>query len=157
MPALVRCDDEALAHAIFESCRIKAAMVAVDERETGERALLNFGHTFGHAIETATGYGTWLHGEAVAAGMVMAAELSSLMGQLKKTEVSRVRELVKRAGLPVSGPALAPERMLELMALDKKAAKGNTRFVLLESMGRAALRSDVDEKAVRAAIVAAAQ
>ena len=154
---ILRRDHGALAHAIRRSCELKARIVAADEREAGERALLNFGHTFGHAIEAGTGYGTWLHGEAVAAGMVMAAELSALMGQLKKNEVSRVRELLKRAGLPVSGPALAPERMLELMALDKKAAKGKTRFVLLESLGRAALRSDVDEKAVRAAIVAAAR
>ena len=154
---ILRREHGALGYAIRRSCELKARIVAADERETGERALLNFGHTFGHAIEAGTGYGSWLHGEAVAAGMVMAAELSSLMGQLKKNEVSRVRELLKRAGLPVSGPALAPERMLELMALDKKAAKGKTRFVLLESLGRAALRSDVDEKAVRAAIVAAAQ
>ena len=150
-------DRAALAYAVRRSCELKARIVAADEREAGERALLNFGHTFGHAIEAGTGYGAWLHGEAVAAGMVMAAELSSLMGQLKKTEVSRVRELVKRAGLPVSGPALAPERMLELMALDKKAAKGRTRFILLESIGRAALRADIDAQAVRAAIVAAAQ
>jgi 3-dehydroquinate synthase len=154
---ILRRDPGALGYAIRRSCELKARIVAADEREAGERALLNFGHTFGHAIEAGTGYGAWLHGEAVAAGMVMAAELSSLMGQLKKNEVSRVRELVKRAGLPVSGPALPPERLLELMALDKKAAKGKTRFVLLESLGRAALRSDVDEKAVRAAIVAAAQ
>ena len=154
---ILRRDHDALAYAIRRSCELKARIVAADEREAGERALLNFGHTFGHAIEAGTGYGTWLHGEAVAAGMVMAAELSSLMGQLKKTEVSRVRDLVKRAGLPVSGPALAPERMLELMALDKKAAKGRTRFILLESIGRAALRADIDSQAVRAAIVAAAQ
>ncbi|HEU5177338.1 MAG TPA: 3-dehydroquinate synthase [Burkholderiales bacterium] len=154
---ILRRDHGALVHAIRRSCELKARIVAADEREAGERALLNFGHTFGHAIEAGTGYGTWLHGEAVAAGMVMAAELSALMGQLKKTEVSRVRELVRRAGLPVSGPALAPERMLELMALDKKAAKGKTRFVVLERMGQAALRSDIEEKSVRAAIVAAAQ
>ena len=154
---ILRREHGALGYAIRRSCELKARIVAADERETGERALLNFGHTFGHAIEAGAGYGTWLHGEAVAAGMVMAAELSALMGQLKKNEVSRVRDLVKRAGLPVNGPALAPERMLELMAVDKKAAKGKTRFVLLESMGRAALRSDVDEKTVRAAIVAAAR
>ncbi|HEX6157118.1 MAG TPA: 3-dehydroquinate synthase [Burkholderiales bacterium] len=154
---ILRRDHGALGHAIRRSCELKARIVAADEREAGERALLNFGHTFGHAIEAGTGYGTWLHGEAVAAGMVMAAELSALMGQLKKTEVNRVRELVKRAGLPVSGPALAPERMLELMALDKKAAKGRTRFIVLESIGRAALRADIDTQAVRAAIVAAAQ
>jgi 3-dehydroquinate synthase len=154
---VLRRERPALAHAVRRSCELKARIVAADERESGERALLNFGHTFGHAIEAGTGYGAWLHGEAVAAGMVMAAELSLLMGHLKKNEVSRVRDLLKRAGLPVAGPALAPERMIELMALDKKAAKGRTRFVLLESIGRAALRADIDTRAVRAAIVAAAQ
>jgi len=154
---LLKRDAAALTHAVKRSCELKARVVAADEREAGERALLNFGHTFGHAIETGAGYGAWLHGEAVAAGMVMAAELSALMGDLKKTDVSRVRELLKRAGLPVKGPALAPERMLELMAVDKKAAKGKTRFVLLQSVGRAALRGDVDEGLVRKAIVAAAQ
>ena len=98
-----------------------------------------------------------MNGEAVAAGMVMAAELSALMGGLKKTEVGRVRELLKRAGLPVAGPALAPDRLMELMALDKKAAKGRTRFVVLEAIGRARLRADVDNAAVRQAIVAAVQ
>ena len=154
---LLKRDRAALTHAVKRSCELKAQIVARDEKESGERALLNFGHTFGHAIEAGTGYGAWLHGEAVAAGMVMAAELSLLMGHLKKTEVGRVRELLKRAGLPVTGPALAPERMLELMALDKKAAKGKTRFVVLERMGQAALRSDIEENSVRAAIVAAAQ
>jgi 3-dehydroquinate synthase len=154
---ILRKDQAALAYAVRRSCELKARVVAADEREAGERALLNFGHTFGHAIETGAGYGAWLHGEAVAAGMVMAAELSALMGELRKTEVSRVRELLKRAGLPVKGPALAPERMLELMAVDKKAAKGKTRFVLLEAIGRAALRGNVDEALVRKAIVAAAQ
>jgi len=154
---LLKRDAAALTHAVKKSCELKARVVAADEREAGERALLNFGHTFGHAIETGTGYGAWLHGEAVAAGMVMAAELSLLMGQLKKTEVSRVRELLKRAGLPVKGPALAPERMLELMAVDKKAAKGKARFVVLDSIGCASLRSGIDESLVRKAIVAAAQ
>jgi 3-dehydroquinate synthase len=148
---------EPLTYAVRRSCELKARIVAEDEHESGARALLNFGHTFGHAIEAATGYGAWLHGEAVAAGMVMAAELSALMGHLKKTEVTRVRELLKRAGLPVNGPALAPERLLEIMALDKKAVKGRTRFVVLEAMGRAALRADIDERSVRQAIVAAAQ
>jgi 3-dehydroquinate synthase len=154
---LLRRDRQALAHAVRRSCELKARIVAADEREAGERALLNFGHTFGHAIEAGAGYGTWLHGEAVAAGMVMAAELSALMGDLKKTEVGRVRELVRRAGLPIAGPALAPERLIELMALDKKAAKGRLRFVVLESIGRARLRADVDDAAVRRAIVAAVQ
>ena len=155
--ALVARKPEALIHAVRRSCELKARIVAEDERESGARALLNFGHTFGHAIEAGTGYGAWLHGEAIAAGMVMAAELSALMGHLKKTEVSRVRELLKRAGLPVAGPALAPERLMELMSLDKKTAKGRTRFVLLEALGRAALRADVDDAAVRRAIVAAVQ
>jgi 3-dehydroquinate synthase len=154
---LLKRDPAALTHAVRRSCELKARVVAADEREAGERALLNFGHTFGHAIETGAGYGAWLHGEAVGAGMVMAAELSALMGDLKKTDVSRVRELVRRAGLPVKGPAFAPERLIELMAVDKKAAKGRTRFVLLDSIGRAKLSSDVDERLVRQAIVAAAQ
>jgi 3-dehydroquinate synthase len=152
---LLRRDRQSLAYAVKRSCELKAGVVARDEKETGERALLNFGHTFGHAIEAGAGYGAWLHGEAVAAGMVMAAELSALMGHLKKSEVARVRALLERAGLPVAGPALAPERMLELMALDKKAAQGRARFVVLEAIGRARLRADVDEKAVRGAIVAA--
>jgi 3-dehydroquinate synthase len=147
----------ALIHAIRRSCELKARIVAEDERESDSRALLNFGHTFGHAIEAGAGYGTWLHGEAVAAGMVMAAELSLLIGQLKKIEVTRVRDLLKRAGLPVAGPALTPERLMELMSLDKKAAKGKSRFVVLEGVGRAALKNGIDDAAVRAAIVAAAQ
>ena len=154
---LVRKERGALVHAVRRSCELKAAIVAEDERESGARALLNFGHTFGHAIEAATGYGAWLHGEAVAAGMVMACELSQLMGYLKKADVERVREVVKRAGLPVTGPALAPERLLELMALDKKAARGRTRFVVLETIGRARLAADIDEAQVRGAVVAAAQ
>ena len=152
---LLERDREALTHAVRRSCELKARIVAQDERESGARALLNLGHTFGHAIEAASGYGAWLHGEAVAAGMVMAAELSALMGHLKKTEVSRVRDLLRRAGLPLGAPQLAPERLMELMTLDKKAAKGRTRFVVLEAIGRAALRGDIDDAAVRRAIVAA--
>jgi 3-dehydroquinate synthase len=154
---LVSRNRAALAFAVKRSCELKARIVAEDERESGSRALLNFGHTFGHAIEAATGYGAWLHGEAVATGMVMAAELSLLMGHLKKTDVGRVRDLLERAGLPVSGPALAPERLMDLMALDKKAAKGRTRFVVLEAIGRARLDAEVDDAAVRRAIVAAVQ
>ena len=154
---MLKKDRAALTYAVRRSCELKARIVAEDERESGARALLNFGHTFGHAIEAGTGYGSWLHGEAVAAGMVMAAELSQLMGHLKKSEVSRVRELLKRAGLPTKGPALAAERLLELMAVDKKAAKGRARFVVLEALGRAVLRADIDDSAVRGAIVAAAQ
>ena len=147
----------ALVHAVRRCCELKARIVAADEREAGERALLNFGHTFGHAIEGGTGYGSWLHGEAISAGMVMAAELSFLAGSIAKADVGRVRALLGRAGLPVKGPALSSDRLLELMAVDKKAAKGKTRFVLLTAIGRAALRADLDDKSVRAAIVAAAQ
>jgi len=154
---LVARDRDALTYAVRRSCELKAAIVATDEREAGARALLNFGHTFGHAIESGAGYGAWLHGEAVAAGMVMASELSLRLGHIQKGDVARVRELIRRAGLPVAGPALAPERMLELMAVDKKAAKGKVRFIVLEAIGRAALRADPGEAPVREAIVAALQ
>jgi 3-dehydroquinate synthase len=151
-------DRAALTYAVRRSCELKSAIVADDERESGARALLNFGHTFGHAIEAGAGYGAWLHGEAVAAGMVMASELSLRIGTIQKGDVVRVRELLRRAGLPVAGPAaITPERMLELMAVDKKAAKGRLRFVVLEAVGKAALRSDLPEPAVREAIVAALQ
>ncbi len=157
MEKILKRDHVALAHAIRRSCELKARIVGEDEREAGARALLNFGHTFGHAIEAGTGYGAWLHGEAVAVGMVMAAELSLRKKLLKESEVDRLRALLKRAGLPVKGPALAPQQLLDLMALDKKAAKGSTRFVLLEGIGRAALRADVEPATVREAIAAAAQ
>ena len=154
---LVQREREALIYAVRRSCELKAGVVAEDERESGARALLNFGHTFGHAIEAGTGYGAWLHGEAVAAGMVMAAELSALQGSITKADVERVRALLRRAGLPVKGPAVPPQKLIELMALDKKTANGKARFVLLETIGRAKLRSDIDGPAVRAAIAAAAQ
>jgi 3-dehydroquinate synthase len=154
---LIARDAVSLDYAVRRSCELKAAIVARDERETsGERALLNFGHTFGHAIETATGL-TWLHGEAIAAGMVMAAELSARLGLVSNAELARARRLIARAGLPVKGPALVPEKLLEIMTLDKKAARGQVRFVLLESIGKARLRADVPERLVREAIVAAAQ
>ena len=146
-----------LTYAVRRCCELKAGIVAADEREAGMRALLNFGHTFGHAIEAGTGYGTWLHGEAIAAGMVMGAELSMRLGLIGKHEVERLRRLITRAGLSPNGPPLAPEKLMELMALDKKAAQGKVRFVLLERIGRAALRGGLDERLVRDAIVAAAQ
>jgi 3-dehydroquinate synthase len=146
----------ALEHAVRRSCELKAQVVAADEREAGPRALLNFGHTFGHAIETGMGYGEWLHGEAVAAGMVMAAELSVRAAGLARGEAERVRALVERAGLPTAGPALPAERLLELMRVDKKAAGGRLRFVLLEAIGKASVRGDIDESLVRAAIGACA-
>jgi len=147
----------ALVYAVRRCCELKAGVVAADERESGVRSLLNFGHTFGHAIETGTGYGAWLHGEAIAVGMVMAAELSARAGLIAAADVHRVRSLLRRAGLPITGPALGAERLLELMAIDKKAAGGRVRFVLLDSVGAASLREAVDERLVREAIVAAAQ
>ena len=154
MARLLARDAAALTHVVRRSCELKAQVVAADEREAGARAVLNFGHTFGHAIETGAGYGAWLHGEAVAAGMVMAAELSVRAGFLRAADAERVRRLVRLAGLPAAAPALSPERYIELMAGDKKAAGGRARYVVLQEVGRAALRDDIDERAVREAIVA---
>jgi 3-dehydroquinate synthase len=145
-------DAEALAHAIAESCRIKAAIVAADEREAGERALLNFGHTFGHAIEAGVGYGEWLHGEAVAAGMAMAAALSARIGLLPQADAERLRALLERARLPVTGAALGVERYLALMGRDKKVARGSIRFVLLRALGEAFVTADVPERELAAVL-----
>lgn len=147
----------ALEYAVRRCCELKARVVAADEREAAERALLNFGHTFGHAIEGGAGFGAWLHGEAVAAGMVMAAELSRRLGLIGEREVARLRLLIERAGLPVAGPKLEPDRLLELMAIDKKAARGKVRFVVLDAIGVARLQGDVDSRLVREAIISATQ
>jgi 3-dehydroquinate synthase len=157
MEKLVARDRRALAYAVRRSCELKAAVVAADEREAAQRALLNLGHTFGHAIEAGTGYGTWLHGEAVAAGMVMAAELSLKLNKIGKGDVARIRSLIARAGLPAKAPPLRPEEMLGLMSVDKKAAGGEARFVVLDAIGRAELRGGIDERMVREVVVAAAQ
>ena len=141
-------DPGALAHAIRRSCECKAAIVERDEREQGERALLNLGHTFGHAIETAAGYGAWLHGEAVAAGMAMAADLSRRLGWLERADVERVRSLLARAGLPVDPPRLGRARALELMSMDKKVAGGRIRLVLLERVGAARLTGEYPQDAL---------
>lgn len=146
MTRLVQRDPESLAHAIERSCVLKAEVVALDERETGVRAVLNFGHTFGHAIETGTGYGTWLHGEAVAAGMVMAAKLSQKLGLLGEADVNRIAALLGRAGLRLEPPRLGRERFLELMGRDKKVQDGRVRFVLLERIGSAVLSDRVSEE-----------
>ena len=138
MPRLLARDREALAHVIVRSCEHKAEVVAADERESGgERALLNLGHTFGHAIEAGSGYGVWLHGEAVAAGTLMAAELSSRMGFLSHEDVERVRRVFAAARLPVQAPALGIEKYLELMGHDKKVQAGRLRLILLKSLGEA--------------------
>jgi len=136
-------DTDALAHAVVRSCEIKGAVVVNDERELGERALLNFGHTFGHAIENGFGYGTWLHGEAVAAGMALASDLSMHMGMLSKPGSDRIRRLLARAGLPVEVKGMPSTRFKELMSLDKKARDGKLRFILLERIGSAIIRADI--------------
>jgi len=152
MERLLARDPEALAHVVKRSVEIKAEVVATDERESGERVLLNFGHTFGHAIEAGVGYGSWLHGEAVGAGMAMAADLSARVGLLDGASVDRLRRLLERAGLPVAGPRLDADRYVELMAVDKKARAGRTPFILLERLGTAVIRSDVAPEAVRATL-----
>jgi 3-dehydroquinate synthase len=157
MDRLLARDRAALGHAVRRSCELKAQVVAADEREAGLRAILNFGHTFGHAIEAGVGYGEWLHGEAVATGMVMAAGLSVRAGTLRREDADRITALIARAGLPVRGPALPVERYLEFMQVDKKASGGEIRFILLEGLGRAVQRGDLDAQLVRESIAAAAQ
>ena len=141
-------DTAALAHAVKRSCEIKAFVVGQDEREAGLRAILNFGHTFGHAIESGMGYGAWLHGEGVGCGMVMAAELSQRLGLIDAALVARLRRLVERAGLPTVGPQLAPTdnagRYIALMGVDKKAEAGTIKFVVIDGPGRAAVRGAPD-------------
>lgn len=154
MPALLQRDPDALTFAIERSCTNKADVVAGDEFETAEhggRALLNLGHTFGHAIEAAAGYGNWLHGEAVAAGTVMAAKLSQRLGWLSDEDVARVTNLFSAARLPVKGLTMVPERYLELMAHDKKVRDGRLRLVLLKRIGEAI----TDDSASRADILEA--
>ena len=153
-------DKTLLARAVHQSCAHKAEVVARDEREAGERALLNLGHTFGHAIETGMGYGSWLHGEAVATGTVMAALLSQQLGWLDARAIERVRALFERIGLPVDGPWLAAtpaasaERYLELMRHDKKVSAGVMRLVLLKAIGQAVVSAEADDVAILAAIEA---
>lgn len=153
MDALLARDEEALAYAIERSCLNKAQVVAADEKETGERATLNLGHTFGHAIETGCGYGTYLHGEAVAIGMCQAADLSRRLGWLSQADVQRIEALLQRARLPVLPPdSLATERYLELMAVDKKNVDGKVRLILLERIGRATLPCSVDTAQLKATL-----
>jgi 3-dehydroquinate synthase len=135
-------DPETLGYAIARSCESKARIVAADERESGVRALLNLGHTFGHAIEVGLGFGTWLHGEAVAAGIMLAARLSERTGMLSGADVERIARLLRRAGLPTQAPDLGSERYLELMGHDKKVEEGKLRLVLLEALGKAQVTSD---------------
>lgn len=147
-------DPEALAYAVHRSCANKAEVVAADERESGERALLNLGHTFGHAIETGLGYGEWLHGEAVAAGTLIAAELSCRQGWLGANVVQRIEGLFVRAGLPVVAPKLGVERYLELMSHDKKVEDGRLRLVLLKAIGESVVSDAARSEQIAAAIEA---
>ncbi len=136
-----------LSYAIERSCRNKAEVVARDEREGGVRAILNLGHTFGHAIETAQSYSDWLHGEAVAAGIIMAADLSFRMGWLEQVELARIRSLIKRCDLPDAPPTdITPQQFLDLMSVDKKVVDGSLRLVLLKSIGEALITSEVDKE-----------
>lgn len=153
LPALLAREKSVLAYAVRRSCQIKAQIVSADEREGGLRAILNFGHTFGHAIEAGVGYGRWLHGEAVGCGMLMAADLSVRLGLIARADAARLAQLVERAGLPRRAPALGVERYLELMRADKKAEGGEIRFVVIEAPGRAAVRAAPDAL-VRETIIA---
>ncbi|MGE5104377.1 MAG: 3-dehydroquinate synthase [Betaproteobacteria bacterium] len=157
MAALLAKDAAALTHAIHRSCTIKAEIVAADEREAGERALLNFGHTFGHAIEAAQGYGEWLHGEAVAAGMVCAARLSERACGLEGRDTQRLAALIAAAQLPVAPPSITLERWFELMHRDKKVQAGALRFVLLQRLGHAVVQGDVARDDVASALAGASR
>ena len=153
MSTLVERDAQALTYAIKRSCEVKAEVVAADEREGGLRAILNLGHTFGHAIEAAQGYGQWLHGEAVGAGMVMALELSCRMGNLAQEELVRSKSIIAAAGLPVLGPAdMSVDTYLEKMAVDKKNVDARIRLVLLKQMGDAIVTADFDPELLRATL-----
>jgi 3-dehydroquinate synthase len=153
MDRLLDRDPEALAYAIERSCKNKAEIVAADEKESGQRALLNLGHTFGHAIETGMGYGAWLHGEAIASGMVMAARLSNKLGWISESDVSRVVDIIERANLPVKAPQeMDVDRFVELMAIDKKVSDGVLKLVLYKAIGQAVISKDYTEQALREAI-----
>jgi len=146
---LLAANPEALTHAIRRSCEVKAEIVGRDEHERGDRALLNLGHTFGHAIESATGYSTWLHGEAVGAGMLMAAAMSRECGFLGATDVARLRALLHRVGLPIAAPDVSPAAAMEHMKIDKKVKAGRMRFVLLKRIGAAIVTADFPPEALQ--------
>ncbi|MGB6008224.1 3-dehydroquinate synthase [Castellaniella sp.] len=154
--ALRDLDDDAIEYAVRRACELKAWVVSQDERESGLRAILNFGHTFGHAIESGLGYGRWLHGEAVGCGMVMAAELSARVCGLDAAVVDRIRALVQAIGCPVQAPDLGPDRWLDLMRVDKKTEGRHIRYVLLPELGRASVQA-VDDDRVRPMLPAGAR
>jgi 3-dehydroquinate synthase len=155
MGKLLARDSEVVAEAIERSCQNKAEVVAADEKESGQRALLNLGHTFGHAIEAGAGYGNWLHGEAVGTGMLMAADLSMRMGWIQETDVHRVENLIDKASLPTRAPAkMDYDQFMHYMAVDKKVQAGRVRFVLFKSIGEAFVTDDYSESALQQTIEA---
>lgn len=154
LESLLARDPTALAYAIHHSCQNKAEVVAADEHENAGRALLNLGHTFGHAIETGMGYGVWLHGEAIAAGTMMAAELSCQLGWIVAEDLVRLENLFRQAGLPVSGPAMDPERYLDLMMHDKKVQNGKLRLIVFKDIGNAVMSDEASLTQIKNAIAA---
>jgi 3-dehydroquinate synthase len=154
MAQLMQLDEAVLSEAIYRSCQNKADVVAKDEHEQGERALLNLGHTFGHAIENAMGYGVWLHGEAVAAGTMMAADLSQRMAWLSADELARIKNSLLAANLPLDPPKLGAAKYLDLMGLDKKVENGKIRLVLQQGIGHAVITSDYDADQLNACLSA---
>ncbi|WP_062032258.1 3-dehydroquinate synthase [Acinetobacter sp. BMW17] len=154
MDALVQGDEVALAEAVYRSCAHKARIVANDEKEQGERALLNLGHTFGHAIESYLGYGEWLHGEAVATGMVMAADLSQRMGWISAEDLARTKNIIQRANLPIACPQIPLDDFLAYMAHDKKVLNGQLRLVLMQAVGQAIITKTFDVELMKQAILA---
>lgn len=154
MDSLVARDPGLLAEAVYKSCAHKARIVANDEKEQGERALLNLGHTFGHAIESYLGYGVWLHGEAVATGMVMAADLSQRMGWISLEDLERTKKIIQRAHLPVKCPAIPLEEFLAYMSHDKKVLNGQLRLVLMKALGQAVISKEFDVELMKQAILA---
>ncbi|ANF82695.1 3-dehydroquinate synthase [Acinetobacter sp. NCu2D-2] len=154
MDGLVAGNADLLAEAVYRSCAHKARIVANDEKEQGERALLNLGHTFGHAIESYLGYGVWLHGEAVATGMVMAADLSMRMGWISATDLERTKKIISRAQLPVNCPKIPLDEFLAYMAHDKKVLNGQLRLILLKKLGQAVITNEFDVEAMKQAILA---
>jgi 3-dehydroquinate synthase len=153
---LLACDTNAMGHAVLRSCEIKSAVVSADEREGGIRATLNFGHTFGHAIEAGMGYGEWLHGEAVGCGMVMGADLSCRLNLISKAERERLTNIIKSMNLPTVPPKFSAERYMELMQVDKKTEGGQIRYVILEKIGKAQIKSVPDALVIETLIATGA-
>ena len=154
--ALLACDTDAMAHAVLRSCEIKSAVVSADEREGGIRATLNFGHTFGHAIESGLGYGEWLHGEAVGCGMVMAADLSVRLGHIGQADAQRLKRIIESMHLPIAPPKLGAERFMELMQVDKKTEAGQIRYITLGSIGAARIQQVPDATVIETLIATGA-